>query len=1283
MRLFEQQESLKYDGKKKARGKEGEETLGNYLNIWQTNPSFKDINSTLANLRALFLVAFTLFFIIGTLMISSNLVFSITIGFVVLFCFILIFQDNFFSLEHGFSRVFSKSVLFDPFENHQFFITKNDSDVLFITNKKDLKTCAISIFKIGIIPENIYPTLNKFIKSLNEVGIPYSYQVVQSPIIEPVSQKSSSSLKVQQLHSTQSFTTNIYFSVFYDINGILTKNKLTHLQEKIREYRDIMKANFSSNFYHFKITILSGSELIRALPSIVFKNTIPEVNETSDSYSTQQLSSTFLIKVAFMCFLFLYGNYVLLFLNIPLIIVAGLNIAALVMLLFIWWRRVFFPLAHNTLHNKSEITIVEPFKIIDFYRFKAHPDTIFFHIHKKILGAVKMDNLKYASPVFLSKIPFCSPEKFYRALITHKLSFTYTLIATPLSFYRFDKEAYKYLNDKNKRSILEVSDDRGGEEWLSMRGGIWKTLMTYAVNEYTFTNTVKKRSIIALEQALSTKMRFLENTFKMNFHSFKLIPLKNNKLITGYITNAVKNKFFRIDGTHLNYLFFQGKALIFLTEISPSFKRGVETRLATEFNTPLQLENFVTFGHTVNTEVMEEEIPVGFLLEQIHKLLIVNGSSHDREALTMKLVSELVKVKMPSLIFDFNGTWSKLIKYFDGSRFEDEFLYFKLGSQFTLDPIHSEIPYDKDNIKFLDYMFDAYALSFKKLDNVMTIFKNTIVRNPDVDITTLSLQLKNQQTWGKGGFNDAMASLFDEFTQVDFEVFHTTPEEQSDRITFYDFIKDDRTVIVDLSISNDHKKQVFLMFLIISKIIHYINSLNTYTGKIIIAPHLDLFFDSFYLDKTSNYGAIDRFLEPLLQNGFGTVFSANQIKYLHHNIYNYFHDLITFRAADQKDLAILGNQMRLQELKGIGYYSSSRNSSYQMDYLLSLNNDEALVKRSDLYQTFPVKLDVEELTNTDILENEEILAYMKRQKYDLEHTEKKLLELTKKTIFEKDLGGHFVFLEELTKFLNGVKTMEKVGNLYKTKLKEELKKAIYQKAKNVTKNKIKLKTLRDELFKTLLRHGYLVEAHPKSAGGSQTIGTSYRVGDKFQVALEDYFETKKNYPTDISLEVVEQEIDRQQTNTNITQIFTPKKDLLQDVEFDEILVRNLSEVFFQMFQSYKLLKKNEYEQAIQIEKLIIRQFLIALYRDLYLVNYIISDTDLEKFIALLCNEKMLPFTLEELTIYSTLDSQINLEEMSLEEYALELYKKINEFFNAIQTFLNPNGNTNGEEVSAL
>ena len=111
--------------------------------------------------------------------------------------------------------------------------------------------------------------------------------------------------------------------------------------------------------------------------------------------------------------------------------------------------------------------------------------------------------------------------------------------------------------------------------------------------------------------------------FKQDFVTYELKQLRRNELESGLLFETLKNKFFRRNGTHLNYLMFQGKTLQFIAEISDQFKKGVETRLAAEFNSPLQLTNFITVGHTINTEFLENEVPMGFTLEQLQNLLIV------------------------------------------------------------------------------------------------------------------------------------------------------------------------------------------------------------------------------------------------------------------------------------------------------------------------------------------------------------------------------------------------------------------------------------------------------------------------------------------------------------------------------------------------------------------------------------------------------------------------------------------------------------------------------------
>ncbi|MEE9377442.1 MAG: hypothetical protein V3V33_05355, partial [Candidatus Lokiarchaeia archaeon] len=71
------------------------------------------------------------------------------------------------------------------------------------------------------------------------------------------------------------------------------------------------------------------------------------------------------------------------------------------------------------------------------------------------------------------------------------------------------------------------------------------------------------------------------------------------------LSKCLKNHLFRLNGSHLNYVYFQGKNLIEVAKIASEFKKGIDTRIAAEFNTPLQLKNFITIGQTINTEFLE------------------------------------------------------------------------------------------------------------------------------------------------------------------------------------------------------------------------------------------------------------------------------------------------------------------------------------------------------------------------------------------------------------------------------------------------------------------------------------------------------------------------------------------------------------------------------------------------------------------------------------------------------------------------------------------------------
>ena len=719
----------------------------------------------------------------------------------------------------------------------------------------------------------------------------------------------------------------------------------------------------------------------------------------------------------------------------------------------------------------------------------------------------------------------------------------------------------------------------------------------------------------------------------------------------------------------MSYLMFQGKTLMFLTEISDQFKKGIETRLAAEFNTPLHLTNFITVGHTVNTEFLENEVPIGFTLEQLHNLLVVNGTNSNREALCQKIVTELMKAGYPSVIFDFTGNWSKLMRVFEGTIYEDKFLYLKVGKTFLVNPLYSEIPYDKDNMGYLDYMFDAFALCFKKDERTIDAFKNTILRNPNIDVSTLTLDLTTMREWEKSPMTDMLLAFFSEFTTQDISFIHLQQQQHKQEITpSYELITHDKTVIIDFSEVKDYDKQCYFTFVVLSKFIHYLKTKKAYYPKFLIVPHLDIIFDGFFIDKKIHYGKIDKFLEPFAQQGFGTICSASQIRYLHPNAFNYFENLVTFKATDKRDSAMLNSLMNLESLHGIGYYSRSRNEGYQLRYIASMKKNEAVVKREDIYQPFPVEFDLKEIRDAKPLLWEEIVAYMGKLGYDLENAEKRIIQRAEKTLFQKDFGDYSVLIEGIIKFLNNLKKLDQVGNLYEQKVKKELTEWLHPYILKITKDKQREKEIKDKVFSILVKHRYLVESHPRRASGSESLQTSFAVGPHYDEAFQDYYESQKR--AIISYEPLDMESNSSENSLQVEKINAKNLKNAFALYFAPIF-------YYEYFKMHQSVKNEEFEKSLKIGKNLLRKFLHATYNSYYSVNYIITSADIEKFVSSISKVEGFPFSDDELTDFLTTCKNISFEEEGVEKRSKETFEKYSLIFDMFKRYVE------GEEEEAF
>ena len=1178
-----------------------------YYSIWNSFPSYKDIDSTDTLKKAISLVVMEFVLFASLLLTTVNIMLSISATVIVGVSFVMVFRKSFFGLRH-----LLEFGAFDPFQNLTFWQTDYDKSVLYYTNRIDMITTGISILKVEVMAENVSANLLTFIKGLNKNRTPYTFQVIQKPI------KITDS-KVYDKNAT--FETVILFSTFYMIGGKLTKLKLTKLVEELRLNIIALKTGFSSNFHHFKISSLTGQQLIEAFRSTVLKR---DVSIESDSpritcKTVRPKLSASIAKASYIVALVVLLDVSLLFFNLPLIYRFLLNVGIIILLLIVWWQELFFQLSKSKLFKSKEIKVIYPFTKIEFFKSRKTPETIFYQIEGKTTGGIKMANLYYCSPP-----PYCNPGKFYESLNKEGMSFTVTFQLGPLNFEKFDEEGYEYLTEREKFYLMKrKSNPVQRDNWLRQKAGIWSAIATYSTSVVSNSPSLTYETMDEIEIRLRQQFAILKSAFGNNFMNYMIKPLRNNLLESGFVFETLKNKFFRRNGTHLNYLLFQGKTLKFLTVISDQFKKGVETRLAAEFNTPLQLRNEITVGSTINTEYLENEVPAGFLIDQVRNLFVTNGTKSSRELLTQKIVVELVKAGYPSVVFDFTGNWSKIIKLFQGSIYENQFIYHKLGKTIVINPLRSEIPYDKNNPAYLDYMFDAYAMCFKKDERTIETFKNTILRNPDIDVSTLVLDLTSQRDWEKSSVTETLLSFFKEFTPQESSFIQRQQPQTLNSAQAHEFITNDKTVIIDLSDVRDYDKQCYFAWVVLSKMIHYLKTGETFTPKFIVIPHIDIVFDGFFLDKKIQYGKIDKFFSPFVNKGFGTLTSASQIRYLHPNVFNYFNNIVTFRTSDKRDVAVLNGQMNLENLHGVGYYSSRRNEGYQTRYIGAMKQNEVVVKREDIYQSFPVQLDFEELQQTKPLSWQEIVIYMRDQGYDLEKTENKIMKRAQTTLFESDFGGYSELIEGIIKFLNNIQAVDKVGNLYKKKVREELQEVLKPYIAKITKEKQREKDIIDKVFGILVSKQYLTETHPRRASGSESMQTSFAVGPHYQRVLKDYYDSRDS--SIITYEPVELES---------TQL--PAVESLNPINLRSALSKHFAPIlYYEYFTMHKNLHHKKYEKILKTGRDLFPKFLHSVYKEYYSVNYAITSEDINKFIGNFGKVEGFPFTVNDLKQFLT------------------------------------------------
>lgn len=1237
--------------------------------IWERRPAFRDIKYPPIILKCFSIAGMCVFTLILSYLTGNSPLISVSFSILISVTYMIVFSSGIFLRLKGIKHLGLRRI--GIFNNINFRIKDLDSDSIYIFNKSDRIVTGLKIFKIDIIPENVEGNITQFLRLLSRNGVPYTYQIVQTPNIQLFDEasdfygkKEKINVRNRLINTQTSFTTSLYIATSYCNKVFLNSYKIKEIQAMLNSYSRQISASFTANFAHYHLKELMGLELVEGVYSIFFNAKIkPNDNDYSlVKKNNENLVSTF-IKSAFIGFFLILSVVAALKISAYLIIIALGIIASIILST---WNEIFGPVINKTCFK--EYFLLNLFNDYEFFTRSGVPETLFvWNKRMKLLIGTKILAIKY-----ILDNGYCDPDKFIRAISPFKLSFTYSTIQAPINSYR---NYMKYFNDRTQETLFKnyntVDKDR---QWLSKKAGIWKNIFVLSTNSYQFSPYITSALLDQVEEDLQIKFQELETAFGQFYHDYKTFPLTRKKLVLGFQVVTLKNKFIRSSGTYLYYNLIQGVVLDKVNKTMAELKKGITSKIPAEFNSPINIENDIIVGNTINTEFLEDEIPFGFTIEQT-KNLIISGGTHDgRDDIAMRIVTELIKNRTPSIIFDFHGNYSKLIGMFSKTQYRKDIFYFKLGQSFVIKLLKSDIKQDPNNTEYLDFVYDVFGCSFKMDDGLILHLKNMISSHPDMDSQSFSFDLDFTNSWDKDNDRNSqqvISIMKNYINQAKNSI--SAMGIQEDKVNSDDFLRKNKTIIIDLS-SLKPPLSSFATFVIIAKLIHQTNNMEGSEGKLIVMPNIEYFFDQRYLDRYVKPYLVDLFLDPLQKNNFGFMFLINNISQLHHNAFNYINNYMVLKTKQHYDVITVRNLLNLQEVRGQGVYSKSRKNTYQIEYLNQLKSDECLVLRDDLDQPFPVKIDLNRVSSAPILKYDALSKHMQKFGYDFQKTEDQIIKSMKKTIFEKDFHNHLFILEDIINFLRALSVTDTIGNISEHSIKEQLLKQMSNKYTAKNYNRRQIQKIRDDLFLLLKTHRYLIENHPKEAGGGESIRTSYSVGPQFQKALQDYFELQPQYSNKIDVEPIQ---DEQVSIENsipkkeeIIEYFLPPKEVETEIKFESRegsprALKNILSSYLipEMILIDTKINSQRYKQAILSINKLIPNFLFKLYNNDYNVNgtSAILEKEIEDSVDYIVSSEIIPFDRQNLyNILNQIEVK-NLNEMDLKQTAKEMYNTLYDF----------------------
>jgi hypothetical protein len=438
------------------------------------------------------------------------------------------------------------------------------------------------------------------------------------------------------------------------------------------------------------------------------------------------------------------------------------------------------------------------------------------------------------------------------------------------------------------------------------------------------------------------------------------------------IQSLLKSRSFSKFGTGSPMNFTSGTILGEMIVIPDEIHKYLPTNYPGEFSVPF-LEDNLDFGWAFNPENNKKESRGGLSMEEIQNGIIFTGQNYsDYHKGTMRFAGELLKNRVPLIIFDWDGTWKHMVNMLDEHNAKHNIRFFEAGKNIGLNLVN--LPYGKQGpiyISYIQQLCRVIEQIFHWKEGDVSLLRthwlniNRENKNHKKNLTIKNIadaiheSLKEKQThrlfsnpvysqllvWGQEHLNNAFSGVLE--SQCDLE-----------------YLFDRKSTLI---ISVESLKDPQIKCLFIQALLYQILALREYEtlglseskfpmgSKVIFWPEME---KQFSRARAHNDSAnVDSLLMDLRKQGYPMVTETSLISDVYPSVLAFFETYYTFRIDNEYAMKVLVHKLNLDEVFTNILSHASRKVSYQFPFLKSMPEDMCLVYRPQYKIPYPFIFD--------------------------------------------------------------------------------------------------------------------------------------------------------------------------------------------------------------------------------------------------------------------------------------------------------------------------------------